>query len=305
MSERHAQWSDYWATDGASGEVFVNARGEKHPHLAEYWENTFRGLEKGGRVIDLASGAGSIFAQLRAGHGLDLHAADISLQALQALGSRIPGTNTVACAANSLPYRDYAFDLVVSQFGIEYAGLEAFGEAARLVSRGGSLIALCHIREGYIESNNRAQLSEAQLAVDMAFIDKAIALTEAAFSTDRGAEVRAKDEFIPAERQLAAAVNRLKVGIHAHLYLGFRKLFEERHCYAASDITNWLCEMRDDLDRNIGRLTRICEVALSADDMGRVSEILKAQGLRDVSCGAFKTPGNEIPVAWELIATRD
>jgi SAM-dependent methyltransferase len=305
MSEPHRQWSEYWTTDGASGEVFVNARGEKHPYLAEYWKKKFEGLEKGDRIIDLASGAGSVFGQLPDDHGLDLHAVDVSLEALGVLRSRIPGTTTVVCAADSVPYQDHMFDLVVSQFGIEYAGIEAFGEAARLVSRGGSLIALCHIRDGYIDSNNRAQLAEAMLAVETGFIDKAIALSEAAFSTDNDAQAKARGEFIPAERQLAAAVARQKIGIHAHLYQGFRQLFEERQCYALSDITNWLSEMRADLDRNIDRLTRIREVALSADDMIRVEEMLTAQGLQDVSYGSFETPGNDMPVAWELSANRD
>ncbi len=305
MSESHAQWSEYWTTDGASGEVFVNAKGEKHPYLAEYWRKKFEVLDQGGRIIDLASGAGSVFVQLPADHGLDLHAADISIEALGALHERIPEARTVVCAADRVPYQDRSFDLVVSQFGIEYAGLEAFGEAARLVASGGKLVALCHIRDGYIDSNNRAQLGEATLAVDTGFIDKAIKLTEAAFSQNRDADVKARNDFIPAERQLAAAVARQKVGIHAHLYLGFRKLFEERLGYALSDITTWLTEMRADLDRNIDRLSRICEVVLSEDDMSRVSELMAAQGLRDVSYRKFETPGNDLPVAWELTATRD
>ena len=305
MSEPDGKWSDYWANDGASGEVFVNAKGEKHPRLAAYWEKKFEGLATGARIIDLASGAGSVFVQLSDDHDLDLHAADISIEALDALRKRMPGTTTVVCPADKVPCQDHSFDLVVSQFGIEYAGIGAFGEAARLVSRGGSLVALCHIRDGYIDGSNRAQLAEAVLAVDTGFIDKAIALTDAAFSADRDVQAKAHAAFVPVERQLSSAVVRQKMGIHAHLYLGFKQLFEERQCYALADITNWLAEMRDDLDKNIDRLTRMCEAALSTDDMGRVSELLTAQGLRDVSYVTFETPENELPVAWELTATRD
>ena len=305
MSEPDGKWSDYWANDGASGEVFVNAKGEKHPRLAAYWDKKFVGLATGARIIDLASGAGSVFAQLPEDHGFDLHAADISAEALDALRNRIPGTTTVVCPADKVPYQDHMFDLVVSQFGIEYAGIEAFGEAARLVSRGGSLVALCHIRDGYIDSSNRAQLAEAVLAVDTGFIEKAIALTEAAFAADRDVQANTHAAFVPAERQLSAAVMRQKMGVHAHLYLGFRKLFEERQSYAPADITTWLTEMRKELDKNIDRLTRMCDAALSRDDMGRVSEMLTAQGLRNVSYLKFETPENDLPVAWDLTATRD
>ena len=72
-------WSDYWEKDGAAGgEVFVNAKGGRHPALAEFWLSRFADLAEGARVLDVASGAGSIYAHLDPGHGLDLHATDIA-----------------------------------------------------------------------------------------------------------------------------------------------------------------------------------------------------------------------------------
>jgi SAM-dependent methyltransferase len=292
--------------DGTAGEVFVDPHGEKHPALTKYWQHIFAGLEEKARVIDLASGAGSIYAQLPENHGFDLHAVDISREVLEMLQRRVSGTTTVVCSADNVPYDDGVFDLVVSQFGIEYAGLEAFSEAARLVATGGRLAVLCHYKDGYIDRRNNAELAGANLAKDCAFIDKSIALTEAAFSGDTDIQMNTTAAaFAPAEKMLAAAVDRQQSGIHAHLYLGFRRLYEERHCYIASDITTWLAQMRDQLDQTIDRLTRMCGAALSRDDMDRASKMLSGRGLQRVSYSPFETTGNELPVAWKLTAARE
>ncbi|MBL4665762.1 MAG: FAD-dependent oxidoreductase, partial [Sneathiella sp.] len=58
---------------------------------------------------------------------------------LEILKERIPRTKTYTCPADNVPLGDYSFDMVVSQFGIEYAGSTAFIEAARLVKNGGKL----------------------------------------------------------------------------------------------------------------------------------------------------------------------
>ena len=121
MATGDTGWSEYWEKDGADGEVFVNAQGNKHPALADYWQAVFADMPAGSRIVDVASGAGSIYAHLSADHGFELHAVDIAAQALQALASRVPGVQITVSAAEDMPYDDRSFELVVSQFGIEYA----------------------------------------------------------------------------------------------------------------------------------------------------------------------------------------
>lgn len=297
-------WSDYWVHDGAGGEVFVSQQGDRHPALAEHWQRVFSGVQAKARVIDLASGAGSVYAHLPADHGFDLHAVDISADALEMLRHRVPGTTTKACSAADIPYDDAAFDLVVSQFGVEYAGLEAFPEAARLVSSGGKLAVICHYAGGYIDSRNRELLAGATVAKESAFVDKAFDLIEAAFSTDSDKQKQTASAFILAEKMLAAAVEKQQNGVHAHLYAGFRQLYERRRAYDKGDITRWLTQIRDELDKNIERLTHMCAAALSQDDMDTISETLGAQGLQRVTYSPFYSSGNELPIAWQLAAMR-
>ena len=304
MSDAERGWSEYWQKDGAGGEVFVDARGEGHPALAEYWRQHFEAADVGARIIDLASGAGSVYAHVPEGKQFELVAADISEVALKALVERFPAVKTVVCPADEVPLEDASFDVVVSQFGVEYAGIEAFAEAARLVAPGGRFIALCHFRDGYIDNDNRAQLKEARLIANLDFIDKAVNLATAGFGNDAASLRRAQDEFVPVADTVAAGVGRQKKGIHSYLFFGFRELYAKRQRYELSDITGWLEGMRAELDVNLDRLSRMCDAALSDDDVQRVREIFEAKGLEDVHCTPFETPGNKLPVAWNLTAGR-
>ena len=96
-------WSEYWQQDGAEGEVFVSATGERHPALDEHWRALFAGMLAGSSVLDIASGAGSIYASLLDAHGFDLYAADIAAEALDALSERIANVTAVVSSADSLP----------------------------------------------------------------------------------------------------------------------------------------------------------------------------------------------------------
>jgi len=304
MSNTESDWSEYWENDSPKGEVFVTSQGDKHPALAEYWAQTFQSLARGTNIIDLASGAGSVFACLPEDHGYELFAADISEVALTLLSERFPSTHTVACSAANVPFDDGSFDLVVSQFGIEYAGVEAFAEAARVLAEGGGFVALCHISGGHVDSGYQAQLKEARVVEESDFIDIAKRLTTAAFSGNVANLERAQQDFIAVTKHVGEGLFRPGHGIHAHLFHGFRQLYERRKQYDLTDITGWLDAMLGELDVNLDRLTRMCAAALSESDVHEIRRIFEEQGLEDVHCMPFETPGNELPVAWNLTAQK-
>ena len=298
-------WSEYWEKDGAAGgEVFVSSQGGRHPALEEYWLAVFADLSTGARVIDIASGAGSIYAHLDADHGFDLHASDIAAEALEALTERIEGVTTAVAGATELPYDDASFDLVVSQFGIEYAGRDAFSEAARLVSPGGGLAALVHIEDGYVDSNNKAQLDEAELVQRIDFIGRSIDLTNRAFSGNKALLQKTEQAFVPLIREMSEAIKRCPRGVHAYLLAGFKKLYENRQQYRKADIVEWLEQMGGELSKTLDRLSRMRAAAMSVEDMDVIKERLDADGMNEVSAVPFETAGNDLPIAWSLTAKR-
>jgi len=312
MNQQDENWSKYWENEGTDGEVFVNNEGGRHPFLAKYWQQQFAALHPTAKVLDIAAGAGSIFSDLPDDHGFELHAADISSQALELLRQRIPTTTTHVCPATNVPLADASFDFVVSQFGIEYAGVEAFIEASRLVKVGGSLSLLCHKRNGYIDGRNQKMLDSAQIAKYSNFVAGATALITAAYNPQAAKEQTGTDQSIEkiqanfdgSRKALENSIKSSPEGVHAHLYFGFKQLFDRRQAYDLIDITRWLEDMSVDIDRNIMRLTEMCEAALSQADVKRITLKLSEYGFVDINDRAVILPEQEVPVAWAITATK-
>lgn len=304
MHRKDGGWSEYWQQDSADGEVFVNAKGGAHPALQSFWTSVFAAQTRGSRVLDIASGAGSVYAHLPADHGFELHASDIAPEALATLAERIPGATTTVAGAADMPFDDRSFDLVLSQFGVEYAGIEAFAEAARVVADEGRLVMLAHIEDGYIDSNNKAQLDEAIVARTTDFIEQAKTLTETAFKKGGKALVKREKAIVPAIQELAAAQRRCEQGVHVHLLAGFKQLYENRRQYDLGDITGWLDGMQGELDKAIDRLSRMRAAALSGKDTDEIHAMLERGGFVNINIDRFNTPGNDLPVAWTITAVR-
>lgn len=304
MTTSDSGWSDYWSEDSAAGEVFVGVSGKRHPALGEHWHTVFAGVPPGTKILDIASGAGSIYATLPDDHGFVLHATDIAVQALEALVERIPGVETFVASADRLPFESQTYDLVVSQFGIEYAGVGAFAEAGRVVADGGRLAVLAHIEDGYIDANNKAQLSEALLVQESGFIAEAISLTRSAFDGDVQLLAEKERAFIPLIRQTGDAMRRCRQGVHSYLLRGFQKLYDNRYQYDLADIVGWLEGMQGEVDKAIDRLSRMRAAALSEADIAEVRALLESDGFKGVTASPFMTPNSDRPVAWDLRAAR-
>ncbi len=306
MTQQNKNWSEYWRNEGIEGEVFVNKQGGKHPFLAEYWQKLFLIQKPDASVIDIAAGAGSIFSHLPTDHQFKLHAADISAPALELLKQRIPATTVHVCPATELPLADNSFDFVVSQFGVEYAGMDAFEEAARLVKPGGQLALLCHYQNGYIDSKNQQMLEAAKIARYSNFIPDAVALIVLAFDKSRTSSMSdaltEQNNFAASQRTLEQAIKHCPEGVHAHLYFGFKQLYERRSAYDLNDVTGWLEEMSADIDRNIMRLTEMCHAASSKLEIERIAQTLNEHGFIGIEHEPVVLPEHKLPVAWAINA---
>ncbi|MBL4682785.1 MAG: class I SAM-dependent methyltransferase [Pseudomonadales bacterium] len=304
MPNNDENWSEYWGKEGSAGEVFVNKEGGANPYLGEFWKGVFHGLTEGAKVIDLAAGAGSIFSHIPQGHTYQFHAADISATALDILKKRLPQTKTHTCPADKVPFEDHSFDMVVSQFGIEYAGHQAFIEAARLVNHGGKLSLLCHCEDGYIDAKNKKLMEGAQAAIDAKFIPNAKVLSRSLFSSSVVTQKNALTVFSPVASLMAKSVQINPEGVHCHLYFGFRQLVEKHKEYDLSDLIDWLDAMSEDIEHNLLRLSEMRKAASSESQITALCHSLEKEGLIDVTYSKFILPEHEAPLAWQVEARR-
>jgi len=306
MKNTNDYWSDYWQKDGAGGEVFVNQQGQRPSYIADYWAGQFESIADEARVIDVASGAGSIYEglSLEQRTSLSLTAADISASALAILQERVAEANVVECSSSNLPFGDQSFDLLVSQFGVEYAGFDGFREAARLVAENGQLAMLCHYRDGYIDQRNKSFLEGAKIALESRYIETAIELTKAIFTGSKTKVRKLEKPFIAAQVILAKSLHQHPEGIHRHLYFGYREMYLKIQNYHQHQVIQWLLDMQVDIKKNIKKVSEIRKVSLSQKHIDQVKSMFEDQGLSCIEIKPLKIPDLDKIVAWSITARR-
>lgn len=296
-------WSDYWLSEGADGEVFVNQKGQKHQELKAVWRKFFD-AHPSGKLLDIASGAGSIFADTDNLVNYDSFAADLSSSALALLKQKFPSVSTIECSADKVPLQDGTMDLLVSQFGIEYSGLDGFKEACRLIADGGKIQFVCHIKDGRIYKPNFLQLEGAKLVKSLDFIAKAKAMVTADFVGNPEQSKPVFEAFTGCEPILAEYNKQFPQGVHHHLYTGFKKMMLNRAAYLNQDILDWLDAMVFEVEKSISRRNEICRAALDIADIEAIKEIYANHNLQNIHAKPIYLPDEDLPLAWLVRADK-
>lgn len=154
-AQRQAVWARHWATGaehscgGSYGHTYGGA-------IARFWQEVHAQTVPGSRVLDIATGSGALprlLLRLRPDLPLRIDAVDLApvapgwmLELPDAQATRVrfhPAT-----AAESLPLPDASMDLVVSQYGLEYADLgRAVPELLRARAPQGRIALVMHHTE--------------------------------------------------------------------------------------------------------------------------------------------------------------
>ncbi len=166
--DRCASWSHYWSS-GVLHSCAGSFRGNYDGAIASFWHESFDTLELQHRVLDVASGNGALPRLLLgldggSDRGCSIDAIDLAALAPGWLTELDDAQNArlrlhSGVMAERLPFADATFDLVISQYGIEYADLAvALSEAARVLRAQGRLRLVMHhadavpVRKGAVEA---------------------------------------------------------------------------------------------------------------------------------------------------------
>ncbi|MEK6201633.1 MAG: class I SAM-dependent methyltransferase, partial [Desulfobulbaceae bacterium] len=126
--------------------------------LQGIWADFFDGLPRNAKLLDLGTGGGAVLREAQARRpDLQLTGVDYA-KVLPDLGEEIamlPGV-----CLEDLPFDNESFDVVTSQFAIEYASLsQAISEIKRVLSKGGVFLFLCHHVDSIIVHDNVKRLA--------------------------------------------------------------------------------------------------------------------------------------------------
>ena len=223
QNERKQAWSSYWA-GGALHSCIGSYAGNYVGAIGDFWQARFGGLRVGSRVLDLATGNGALplFLQERTGAegGVRIDAVDLAEVAPPWLQpSRHPGiTFHTGVAMEDLPFIDQSFDLVVSQFGLEYAQWpQALHEILRVGKPDGSVALVMHHADSVLVKVGKAELANQQLLLEADGLLNAVdaIVPWMARARSGAADLQNNAEALACRQRYNQAMNRLAEGIEA------------------------------------------------------------------------------------------
>ncbi|MGH8274954.1 MAG: class I SAM-dependent methyltransferase [Gammaproteobacteria bacterium] len=179
-------WDQYWrdgrlaSCGGEGGAAYQSA-------ITEGWREFFRSLPEESRILDVCTGNGAIARvaeeiALERGIEFSIDAFDAALIAPPAIAasqeSMIHFRSRVS--AESLPYENDAFDVVVGQYGLEYTDMaRSLPELVRVSAPGGCRLRLViHAREGVVVGLASRQLADARQVRESGIFEAARTLAE-------------------------------------------------------------------------------------------------------------------------------
>ena len=316
-------WSSYWR--GAEDADSQAVRGdEQSERLDAFWRERLGAAFAGrshARLLDLACGTGivtrialDVGVHLPSLH-LECHCTDYAPAALtgvrDTMGDQVAGL--VVANARKLPLDSGGFDLVVSQYGLEYAGLEAFAEAARVTAPGGGFLALVHRSGGAIYEECEGNLDVLRAIEKAALLPRFEALFALVRKADAGraapqAARRRLDEYNRAATDLGRTLKLSRPGAaleHAtRLLADLGQLFTRRAAYAGPDVERWIAGQKRDLADFRWRMQTMLGAALGDPELRQVRELMLGQGLGSVTIGDLVLKDGDLPAAWILDARR-
>ena len=235
---------------------------------------------------------------------------DVSEAAIATLEERFPDVSGIVADARQIPLPSASFEIVCSQFGIEYAGLDAMAEWLRLVAPGGRVALLLHHDGGGIHRQCAASLDAARQLQGVNFIGKAGAMFAAGFRMLRAGS---RDEYEAAVGDLMPAIRTLESIMRQHgrevadgavlkLYTDVREMTARLPNYDEGEVAEWLQRMRGEFLAYEGRMASMCEAAIDENAFMTLCTEIKAASFKLLRNEALLNAGTGVPLAWALIA---
>lgn len=294
-------WSNYWqGREGDSSGALTGV--ESHRDLQAHWAGILADGDRTAPLLDLACGAGTVLGQAARLGYTDLTGLDFSAEATRVLAAQMPEAKTVTASAAQTGLPDEAFSMIVSQFGLEYAGAEAaFAEAARISAPGGRIETVLHMTGGAIETEVRGHARHCEALLASGFIATASDLFAAAYAGDEAKQQAILPQMTRARDAVNALVKPGERSLAAHMIVGTAQLWQKRAAYALEDVTGWLNGIRQEIDAYHGRMSGMIAAALDAEGVARCENLLSARGFSVVTAPLSLAGA---PAAWRLSAVR-
>ncbi|RMB12079.1 class I SAM-dependent methyltransferase [Eilatimonas milleporae] len=295
-------WGDFWsrsAIDACTAQFPDDAR----KTIADHWRGIFAALPDGISILDVATGRGAVLhlaqntlPSLNGVSMLGVDQAEIETAALPA-GDAAPIVIKGGIDAADLPLPDGAFDLVTSQFGLEYADFHrALGECIRVCR--GRFVALVHAADGIVVRQNGAQSGQiGWLMGEIGFTR----LLKDHFAAPSRTSAGHMDHALTAIRERARTEEN--PGMLAKLYNDALELQNLAARYPVAEILNMIDGMEYRMAAHAMRMRALADAGRDANEMQAAAALLEAAGFAAPSLAPERTQSGHL-VGWWIDAAR-
>ena len=151
-ADRATAWTRYWR-GGALTSCAGSYEGVYGQKIADFWRQGFTALGHEARVLDIGTGNGPlprILLGLESRQDIQCDAVDLAQVSPPWVAELPPAARSrlrfhSGCRAEQLPFADASFDLIVSQWGLEYSDLQrSIPEILRVLKPGGAVQLILH-----------------------------------------------------------------------------------------------------------------------------------------------------------------
>jgi SAM-dependent methyltransferase len=293
-------WSDFWAQGGAgpASGCLPHALRQIDDVQKRLWASVVRPLARGARVLDLATGDGAVLAKIAsARRDLKLVGVDSAAR----LPAKLKGAQIKAgVAMERLPFPDGSFDLVTSQFGIEYGDVPAIvAEVARVLRPGSRFAFLVHHADGPIVAHNAPRRQALEAVIEGSDL---LARARSLVAARAIGPLPTPASFAATVRELQARFPRQPVA--AEFAAAVLQTLELSRGKSAGDALETLAELERRGRNDIGRTRALMAAARDADGISAMHEVLSSAGLACEQPQPVREASGTQPFAWLVSGLR-
>ncbi|MBF8270295.1 MAG: Methyltransferase type 11 [Gammaproteobacteria bacterium] len=317
-----SDWNAYWQNAGSAS--IHKDSGPQDEVLERFWLQFFRqyfsGIHASPVVLDLACGFGAVSRLMlatvqTAGSDSKPHLAciDASFAAVMEVRQRYPVLTGITANARLLPFKNESIDLVTSQFGIEYAGHEAFLEVARIVRPSGLVVMVLHLRDGGIYRECATNLKAINGFRNSSILPCFAEIFRVALAVQSGQDeainFRHADSAFSvsvkaAEKVLQRWGKHVTDGLLFRLYSDIARMYQRFKLHDPDAVFAWTDRASRELESYSGRMSSMLDAALDDQQLKNLLEGLAARcfTIQKQEILAFgKVP---VPAAWVVVAEK-
>jgi SAM-dependent methyltransferase len=293
-------WDRYWQFDRIAS-CFDGAGATNYDEsIAEPWRAFFRRLTPGARILDLCTGNGAaalIAAEVArtASKGFTVTAVDradidpgryVTRHVEDLAAIRFVGRTDI----EALPFADAGFDVVISQYGIEYADLDrAVSELVRVLAAGGQTRLVVHAADGIVAAGARDVIADADLLLgDIALIEATRHCLDSVTAVERGldpspeAKARADSAFAGFQDALARTARHVPAATDKVMFRNsggvMLNAFQSRGHVTLDEILAKVDQVEAEILAHRGRLQALVDAALDESGAEALAARLRAAG---------------------------